>query len=103
MQSTADISRLRHQCPHCGGHMQVRTSASDSPLMRELYMHCVNQFECGFRAVAQLELVRELAPARKPNPAARLDVSPWLTSQIRLGLESRPISKAPTETQKDEQ
>lgn len=74
--------------------MQVRTSRSDSPLMRELYMHCVNQFTCGFRAVGQLELVRELAPSRQPNPEARLGVSPWLTSQIRLGLENRiPTTK----------
>lgn len=88
MQESSEIARLRHECPHCGGHMQVRTSTSDSPLMRELYMHCVNQFECGFRAVAQLELVRELAPSRRPNSSARLDVSPWLTNQIRLGLDS---------------
>lgn len=89
MQECSEIARLRHECPHCGGHMQVRTSISESPLMRELYMHCVNQFTCGFRAVGQLELVRELAPARKPNPSARLDVSPWLTNQIRLDLDSK--------------
>ncbi|MGP9500244.1 ogr/Delta-like zinc finger family protein [Halomonas sp. AOP43-D1-4] len=95
----AEFSRLRINCPHCGGHMKVRTSKSDMSLLRELYLHCTNEFDCGFRAKAHLEFVHNLAPSRCPNPKVKLLTSPWVLNQMRLDLPAAnddPYEEEPT-------
>ncbi len=81
-----EFSRLRIDCPHCGSYMKVRTSKSDMSLLRELYLHCTNEFDCGFRAKAHLEFVHNLAPSRCPNPSVKLITSPWVLNQMTLDL-----------------
>lgn len=87
------LSKLRHPCPHCGSHMQVRTSNSEFALIRELYMFCTNHWECGFRAVWVLSIDRVLAPSANPNPDLQVKTSPWLVRQVRLDLEDQPTAK----------
>ncbi|UYF99361.1 ogr/Delta-like zinc finger family protein [Halomonas sp. GD1P12] len=82
----SEFSRLRIDCPHCGSHMKVRTSKSDMSLLRELYLHCTNEFDCGFRGKANLEFVHTLTVSRCPNPDVYLLTSPWVLKQMKLDL-----------------
>lgn len=98
-----ELSRLRFACPHCGGHMRVRTSKAHLPTYTELYLHCANEFECGFRCKSGLGVIETLAPSYKPNPDINIKFSPWLKRQVRLedqgqmrlGIDSQAKKKEP--------
>ena len=55
------------RCPHCDGGMKVRSSKEQTRLVRHLYLRC-DEIECGFTALASLELVGTLSPSGKPHP-----------------------------------
>lgn len=82
-----EVSRLRFDCPHCGSYMKVRTSKTHLPEYRELYLHCTNEFKCGYRCKAALSVSETLAPSYCPNPAVNIKLSPWLKQ--KLGLENQ--------------
>ncbi|WP_193092171.1 ogr/Delta-like zinc finger family protein [Halomonas colorata] len=82
-----EVSRLRFDCPHCGSFMKVRTSKTHLPEYRELYLHCTNEFKCGYRCKAALSVSETLAPSYCPNPDVDIKPSPWLMR--RLGLEAQ--------------
>lgn len=79
-----EVSRLRFDCPHCGSYMKVRTSKTHLPEYRELYLHCTNEFRCGYRCKAALSVAETLAPSYCPNPNVNIKLSPWLERKVRL-------------------
>ena len=97
----SEVSRLRFDCPHCGSYMKVRTSKTHHPEYRTLYLHCTNEFGCGYRVKSELTLIETLAPSYRPNPAVNIQLSPWLKrhakledeGQIRLILDARKEAK----------
>nr|WP_273544567.1 ogr/Delta-like zinc finger family protein [Halomonas profundi] len=99
-----EVSRLRFDCPHCGSYMKVRTSKTHLAEYRELYLHCTNEFECGYRCKAALSISETLAPSYRPSPTVNIKLSPWLVrkmhkdvleaeGQIRLILDARKEAK----------
>ncbi|MBT2784785.1 MULTISPECIES: ogr/Delta-like zinc finger family protein [unclassified Halomonas] len=84
-----EVSRLRVDCPHCGSHMKVRTSKTHLPDYRELYLHCTNEFACGFRCKASLGIIETLVPSYQPNPNVNIKFGAWLKRQIRLEAEGQ--------------
>lgn len=71
--------------------MKVRTSKTHIPVFRELYLHCSNEFECGYRCKANLSMTETLAPSRQPNPEVDIKTSSWLLHQVRLDLNELPL------------
>ncbi|WP_083001931.1 ogr/Delta-like zinc finger family protein [Halomonas sp. GT] len=99
-----EVSRLRFDCPHCGSYMKVRTSKTHLPEYRELYLHCTNEFKCGYRCKGRVTLSETLAPSYRPNPSVNIKMSPWVMrkmhqeileseGQIRLILDARKEAK----------
>lgn len=60
-------------CPHCGTRMRTITSRQLSPLVREIYLDCMN-VDCCHRCVAQLGLVRTLVPSLIPDAQVSLPI-----------------------------
>lgn len=69
--------------------MKVRTSKTHLPDYRELYLHCTNEFACGFRCKASLGIIETLAPSYQPNPNVNIKFGAWLKRQIRLEAEGQ--------------
>ncbi len=83
------LSRLRFSCPHCGSYMKVRTSKAHLPTYSELYLHCANEFGCGFRCKSGLGILETIAPSYQPNPNINIKLSPWLKRQVKLEEEGQ--------------
>lgn len=60
-------------CPHCGSAAGVRSSEEFTPLCREARLMCEN-IECGHIFVAQIAIVRTIAPSMIPNPAIDIPI-----------------------------
>ncbi|MBB6191487.1 hypothetical protein FHS51_001714 [Sphingobium wenxiniae] len=54
-------------CPHCGQPSLVRKSSQISPLVRESSHICTND-ECCHVFIAQLAIIRTIAPSINPKP-----------------------------------
>lgn len=99
-EAKTGLARMRHECPHCDGHMMVRTSYSDHPLIRVMYMYCADQFGCGFRGISRVELIKETAPPRHRNPAADVPPDEWVVDQLVMRLQGRPVKAQEKEASK---
>lgn len=84
-----EVSRLRLDCPHCGSHMKVRTSKTHLPEYRELYLHCTNEFRCGYRCKGRVSLDETLAFSYSPNPDVNIKPSPWLEKKLFLEAQGQ--------------
>lgn len=60
-------------CPHCRQPAVTMTSRELSPLVREIYLQCIN-VDCGHRFVAHLGIVRTLVPSLHPSPTVSLPI-----------------------------
>lgn len=60
-------------CPHCRLAAVTMTSRELSPLVREIYLQCIN-VDCGHRFVAHLGIVRTLVPSLHPSPTVSLPI-----------------------------
>lgn len=60
------------ECPHCAEPLLARTSEAETALSRLIRFSCT---ECGFAAVAQLVILRQLNSSRCPNQAIHLPIS----------------------------
>lgn len=61
------------QCPHCRQPSITMTSRELSPLVREIYLQCVNA-DCGHRFVVHQGVVRTLVPSLNPSPDISLPI-----------------------------
>ncbi|WP_422822560.1 ogr/Delta-like zinc finger family protein [Vreelandella venusta] len=99
------VSRLRFRCPHCGSHMKVRTSKTHLVDYRELYFHCSNEFECGYRCKGRVTLDETLAFSYCPKAGVNIKPSPFMKrkwkleeqGQIPLIESQSPIRRYPHE------
>lgn len=66
-------SRIANACPHCRSRMRTITSRQQSPLVRDVYLDCMN-VDCGFRCVAQVGIVRALVQSLIPNAQVSLPI-----------------------------
>ena len=96
-----EVSRLRFSCPHCGSYMKVRTSKTHHPEYRALYLHCTNEFKCGYRCKSELTLTETLAPRYCPNPAVNIRPSNWLLQKLALEAQGQ-IRLGEATTKKEE-
>jgi hypothetical protein len=69
------VSYLSIGCPHCEAAASTRTSRKVTALVREVYMQC-NNLNCGHTFVAQLSVVRTIAPSNIPRPGLVLPIAP---------------------------
>jgi|GEM_PF-143117 len=60
-------------CPHCRQPAITMTSRELSPLVREIYLQCL-QVNCGHRFVAHLGVVRTLIPSLNPSADVSLPI-----------------------------
>lgn len=60
-------------CPHCRQAAITMTSRELSPVVREIYLQCINA-DCGHRFVAHLGVVRTLVPSLNPSPEVSLPI-----------------------------
>lgn len=81
-----EVSRLRFDCPHCGSYMKVRTSKTPLSEYRELYLHCTNEFECGYRCKGRVTLDETLAFSYCPKAGVNIKPSPFM--KRKWGLEA---------------
>ena len=79
-----EVSRLRWDCPYCGGYMKVRTSKTHLPVFRVLYLNCTNEFSCGYRCKVEANISETLVPSYLVNADVNIKLSPWLERKVRL-------------------
>tara|TARA_R110002012_G_scaffold321621_2_gene550158 strand:- start:3209 stop:3457 length:249 start_codon:yes stop_codon:yes gene_type:complete len=64
--------------------MKVRTSKAHLPVYKEFYLHCTNEFECGYRCKATANISETLTPSYRPNPDINIKLSSWLKQKVKL-------------------
>lgn len=63
------------RCPHCASGLRSRSTRPVTPLVRQLYMQCVNE-DCGATFGADLTITHMISPGAKPNPAVQMRTTP---------------------------
>ncbi|WGS41904.1 ogr/Delta-like zinc finger family protein [Burkholderia sp. JSH-S8] len=58
---------MKLKCHHCGSRAVIRTSRTQSHLVREAYCQCTN-VECATTYKIQVWVVHTIAPSLTPNP-----------------------------------
>lgn len=64
----------RARCPHCAGHLAVRTTRAVTPLFRQKVLQCRNP-ECGASFGASDAITHQISPSACPNPSVDLPFS----------------------------
>lgn len=65
------MKKPKHKCPHCCSTMTIRSSIQQHPLLRTIYMQCLN-YKCGFSAGGNIEITHQISPSMIPNPTINL-------------------------------
>lgn len=69
------MTNFRNKCPHCDGKLKIRNSDQQHPLMRKVYVRCMNE-ACSFAAIGRFELDYELCPSQMPRADITLPSAP---------------------------
>lgn len=49
-----------------------------------MYLHCTNDWNCGYRCKAEATILETLVPSRCPSPTVHIKLSPWLKQRVEL-------------------
>ncbi len=82
------LSSIR--CPHCDTGARIRSSRQITRTYREIYLQCDNM-ECGHTFVADLTIVRTIAPSATPRADVNLQLAP---RRARADNDNRPAAAA---------
>ena len=69
MQNTGPRTGNRMQCPHCGTRCSTLKTVQQTEIVREITFFCP---ECDFAFVAQLVVIRQIAPSNNPKEDLKL-------------------------------
>ncbi|MHA3059665.1 ogr/Delta-like zinc finger family protein [Acinetobacter sp. ANC 3791] len=67
------MANTRHQnhCPFCGDKVIIRSTTTESPLLKTLYGQCQN-LDCGWTGKAHMEWAATISPSAIENKSIHL-------------------------------